>query len=179
MDDEAPVWVGTERDLPSVHDMDLSVVVDADGLVHAPNYRAGEDALRTMARVASTVGRGRGRRTMVQTGLPSAPVIEALRHGDPLKFLQHEIELRTPTGLPPAGEVIVLELSHAASADGELRELVRSRAEVFGPAPHGDRVRWLVQGSDLRSIRIGLRRLVHDWREAGIRVRVDVDPLEL
>lgn len=175
----APVWVGTERDLPGLTDVDLAVVVDADGLIHAPNYRAGEDALRTLARVASTLGSGRGRRAVIQTGLPSDPVIRALQHGDPLKYLEGELEQRAATQLPPAGEVIVLELSKAKTADANLRELVGTRAEVFGPAPYGERVRWLIQGRDLRGVRIGLRGLVQTWREAGIRVRVDVDPLEL
>ncbi|MET0830781.1 MAG: hypothetical protein ABWY62_00235, partial [Acidimicrobiia bacterium] len=54
----AQVLVGTEADLPAVGMVDLAVVVDADALVLAPHYRAEEDALRTLARVAATVGRG-------------------------------------------------------------------------------------------------------------------------
>ena len=176
---EAPIWVGTERDLPAVNDVDLAVVVDADGLTHAPNYRAGEDALRLLARVAGTVGTGRGRRCMIQTGRPDEPVLGALRHGDPVKLLTAILEERATTRLPPAGEVIVVELDVAGGADGEIRELAGNRAEVFGPAEHAGRHRWMVQGSDLRLFRVGLRRLVHGWRDAGTRVRIDVDPLEL
>lgn len=175
----APVWVGTERDLPAVGGVDLAVVVDADGLIHAPHYRAGEDALRIMARVAATVAGGRGRRAIVQTGMPADPVIEALRHGDPLKYLEAELERRSLTRLPPAGEVIVVELSAPGAANRDLLELTDGRAELFGPAPHGDRFRWLIQGADLTQVRVGLRRLVQGWREAEIRVRVDVDPLDL
>ncbi len=175
----APVWVGTERDLPGVSGTDLSVVVDADGLIHAPNYRAGEDALRTLARVAETVGSGAGRRCMIQTGLPNDPVIGALRHGDPLKYLQETVAERALTRLPPVGEVLVIELDRAGSADADIRTVAVESAEVFGPAERRGRVRWLVQGSDLGRVRIGLRRLVQSWRDSGIRVRVDVDPLEL
>lgn len=173
------VWVGTERDLPAVADVDLAVVVDADGLVHAPNYRAAEDALRLMARVAETVGAGSGRRAMVQTGRPDDPVIVALRRGDPLDFLAATIQERAATRLPPAGEVLVIELDGTAEADLEIRDLATDRAEVFGPADHSGRHRWLVQGADLRTFRVGLRRLVQGWRDGGRRVRVDVDPLEL
>ena len=175
----APLWVGTERDLTAAHQVDLAVVVDADGLIHAPNYRAAEDALRILSRVAGTVGRGGGRRCLVQTGLPSDPVIVALRHGDPLKFLELEIAQRVESRLPPTGEVIVLELDEDGVPDQELRELGGKGVEIFGPAPSDGRFRWLVQGPDLRPLRVGLRRLVHGWRERGIRVRIDVDPLQL
>jgi len=176
---DAPVWVGTERDLPEVSGADLAVVVDADGVVHAPNYRASEDALRLLARVAETVGSGAGRRCMVQTSRPDDPVVEALRRGNPLEFLEVTIRERARTRLPPSGEVLVIELDAIGAADAEIRELAADRAEVFGPADHAQRHRWLVQGSDLRPFRIGLRRLVHRWRDQGTRVRIDVDPLEL
>jgi len=176
---EASVWVGTERDLPEVANVDLAVVVDADGLTHAPNYRAGEDALRLLARVAETVGGGAGRRCIIQTGLPADPVVAALRHGDPLKYLQEVLAERAMTQLPPVGEVLVIELDTPGTADADIRQLVSDRAGVFGPAEHNGRHRWLIQGPDLRAVRIGLRRSVQLWRDAGIRVRVDVDPLEL
>ena len=176
---DSPVWVGTERDLPAVSGVDLAVVVDADGLIHAPHYRAGEDALRLLARVAETVGPGSGRRAIVQTGRPDDPVIAALRHGDPVQYLEGVVAERAATRLPPVGEVLVLELDRPGSADAELRRLAGDRAEVFGPAPHGDRYRWLVQGADLRPVRIGLRSLVQEWRDGGVRVRIDVDPLDL
>jgi len=175
----APVWVGTERDLPAVAGADLAVVIDADGLIHAPNYRAGEDALRLLARVAETVGAGSGKRCIVQTGRPDDAVISALRHGDPIDYLQAAIVERSETRLPPAGEVLVVELDQSGEASEELATLAAGRAEVFGPAEHGGRHRWLVQGSDLRPIRIGLRRLVQSWRDGGTRVRIDVDPAEL
>ena len=81
--------------------------------------------------------------------------------------------------MPPSGEVLVIELDTTGAADADIRELAADRAEVFGPAEHAQRHRWLVQGSDLRPFRIGLRRLVHRWRDQGTRVRIDVDPLDL
>ena len=175
----APVWVGTERDLPAVGAVDLAVVVDADGVIHAPNYRAAEDGLRLLARVAETVGAGSGRRCIVQTGRPGDPVITALRRGDPIEFLERTVAERARTRLPPVGEVLVIELDRPGDADADIRRLAAGRAEVFGPAEHAGRHRWLVQGSDLRPMRVGLRRLVHAWREDGQRVRVDVDPIDL
>lgn len=178
-DGNTPVRVGTERDLPGLEPVDLAVVVDADGLIHAPHYRAGEDALRLLARVAETVGRGTGRRCLVQTGRPDDPVIAALRHGDPMKFLDQTVTERNATRLPPIGDVLVVELDGSTAVDGRLRNLASDRADVFGPAERAGRYRWLVQGDDLRQLKIGLRRLVQEWRDAGRRVRIDVDPVDL
>jgi len=174
------VVVGTERDLAGLGPVDLGLVVDADGLLRAPHFRAVEDGLRLMARVAAAAGAGRGRRALVQTADPGHPALAALRRGDPLPLLEAEMAGRASVGFPPAGEIIVVEAAGAPEgADASLREAAAGRAEVHGPAERGGRVRWLVQGRDLRGPRLMLRRLVQDWRDAGARVRVDVDPIDL
>lgn len=175
-----PVTVGTERDLSGLRPVDLGVVVDADGLLRAPHYRAVEDGLRLMARVVAAAGPGRGRRALVQTADPGHPALAALRCGDPLALLEEEIQSRSAVGFPPAGEIIVIEMAAAPDGvDAALREAASGRAEVHGPADRGGRVRWLLQGRDLQGPRLMLRRLVHEWREAGARVRVDADPIDL
>lgn len=175
-----PVLVGTERDLPMLGPVDLSVVVDADGLLRAPNYRALEDGLRLMARVVAAAGRGRGRRAMVQTADPQHPAIAALRRGDPMEAIEQDVAMRVDLGLPPGGELVVLEVSDASGdLDAELRAGLGGRAGIHGPAENEQRIRWLIQGRDLRAARIALRALVHDWRDRGVRVRVDADPIDL
>jgi primosomal protein N' (replication factor Y) len=176
----AQVLVGTEADLPAVGMVDLAVVVDADGLVLAPHYRAEEDALRTLARVATTVGRGRGRRCLVQTAQPGHRVFEALRRGRPLPLLEALLEERRAVGYPPAGELMAVEIAgDPRSADIELRAAAAAGIDVHGPAPAGARARWLVSGGDLRPLKLALRPVVQSWRDRGIRVRIDVDPVRL
>ena len=54
------------------------------------------------------------------------------------------------------------------------------RAAAF--PPYGelrDRTRWLLQGADLTDAKVRLRPLVRTLRDAGHRVRVDVDPIDL
>jgi primosomal protein N' (replication factor Y) len=175
-----PVVVGTERDLSGLGAVDLGVVVDADGLLRAPHYRAVEDGLRLMARVAAAAGAGRGRRALVQTADPEHPALAALRRGDPLPLLEAEMAARSAVGFPPAGEIIVVEAAGAPDgADAALRAAAAGRAEVHGPAERAGRARWLLQGRDLQGPRLMLRGLVQDWRNAGARVRVDADPIDL
>jgi primosomal protein N' (replication factor Y) len=175
-----PLAVGTERDLPALRDVDLAVVVDADGVLRVPTYRAAEEGLRLLARVVAAAGRGPGRRAVVQTADPGHEVLEALRRGDPMPFLAAEIERRSAAGFPPVGEVLVVETADAGEgADGELRAAVGEAVEVHGPALRRGRQRWLLQARDLRPARVALRGLVQEWRDGGARVRVDVDPVDL
>jgi primosomal protein N' (replication factor Y) (superfamily II helicase) len=173
------VVVGTERDLPGLA-VEVTVVVDADGLLMAPTYRAAEDGLRIMARAVSAAGPGSGRRGVVQTMQPDHPAIVALRTGDATGFVRDDGEERSRVGFPPGGELLAIEVGGLPEGweDG-LAEAVGARATVLGPAAVGDRLRWLLQGRDLTSARVVLRAVVAQWREAGARVRVDVDPLDL
>jgi primosomal protein N' (replication factor Y) len=177
----ARVVVGSERDLPTLGPVDLGVVVDADGLLRDPTYRAAEDGLRLMARVAAASGRGGGRRAIVQTADPGHPALEALRRADPVAFVHSDMRGRAELGFPPGGgEMLVVEVVDApVDADAVLRAALGDRAEVHGPAHHDGRRRWLVQGADLRPAKIALRPVVQELRDRGGRVRIDADPIDL
>ncbi len=178
--DGRPVVIGTERDLAALDTVDLAVVVDGDGPLRAPHYRAVEDGLRLMARTVAAAGRGRGRRAIIQTSDPGHPVFEALRRGDPVPVLEAEASSRAAAGLPPGGELLVIEAADAPpDADDVLRATLGERASLHGPADYRGRLRWLVRGTDLRAARVALRGVVHEWREHGARVRVDADPIDL
>lgn len=179
-EDGRPVVVGTERDLVGVGSVDLAVAVDADGLILGANYRAAEDALRILIRLASIIPPGRGKRLMVQTSQPHHPVLEALRRGDPLPFLEREVAERRRLGFPPAGELIVVGVvGDPDTADAMLRRAAGTDAAIFGPAASGPGRRWLLQGADLEPVRARLRTAVQHLRDGGATVRVDVDPLDL
>jgi hypothetical protein len=60
----------------------------------------------------------------------------------------------------------------------ELREAVGS-ATLLGPADRREGVRWLIQGPDLFEFREVLRGLAQRWRDAGVVMRIDVDPIDL
>jgi primosomal protein N' (replication factor Y) len=172
----AQVIVGTERDVIGLSDLDLVVIPDLDGLIHGTNYRAAEDALRLSARLAGLAGRGPGHRMMVQTSDPSHPVVRALVRADPLTAMAADLEERRAMGYPPAGELIVVEISGGEPPDmTSLGEV----CDVLGPAPRGNAARWLLQSRDLGPARTMLRPLVQRWRDSGLRVRIDVDPIDL
>jgi len=174
-----PVQVGTERDLVELDPVDLGIAIDADGMLLAPHYRASEDALRSLVRVALATTPGRGRKALVQTAQPDHPVMTTLRAGRPMPFVEDELAIRAETGFPPVGALLALETDAPGdAADAVLREAGEA-ATVLGPAPLGEGHRWLFQGDDLDKVRIRLRSVVQTLRDGGARVRVDADPVDL
>ncbi len=177
---ETLVQVGTERDIPPASTTGLAVIIDADSMLLRPHYRAEEDTLRVLARVAATVRRGRGRRCIVQTRMPTHRVVQAMRAGHSDEVIDAWLAERESEQLPPFGELLAIELAgESADADAELRHLVGERVAVYGPGAAGDRRRWLLQAPDLRHAKVQLRELVQAWRDRGITVRVDADPMDV
>jgi len=176
---DLPVAVGTERDLPTLAPVPLAVAVDVDGLMLGHNYRTSEEALRILARLASAVESGHGRRMMAQTSLPETSLLTALRRADPVPYLEELLVERARLGLPPATEMLAIEIrgeEGPSRFDSDLRSL--EPPTVLGPAPAAQGWRWLLQGS-LGSLKPRLRPVVQRWREAGTTVRIDADPIDL
>lgn len=174
------IQVGTERDVPPAGSVALAIVIDADSMLLRPHYRAEEDTLRIVTRVASAVRRGRGHRCVVQTRMPDHRVMAALRHGNGEELTTEWLAERQADQLPPFGEIVAIEIGDGPpNADGDLRKALAGAVAVFGPAESGDRERWLLQAPDLRRHKIHLRELVQSWRDRGATVRVDADPLDV
>jgi primosomal protein N' (replication factor Y) len=177
--DDRRVVIGSERDLVGRSDVGLAVVVDFDGMSGAPHYRATEDTLRLLARLGQTVGRGPGRRVLVQTSRTEQELLKALVSGHSQHFLAAELRRREAARFPPFGSLIAIEVDVDHEADATIRSALGSSASVRGPARMRDRMRWLIQGDDLTIARIALRSAVGDLRSQGARVRVDADPIDL
>jgi primosomal protein N' (replication factor Y) len=173
-----PVIVGTERDLAGLSGLSLAVATDVDGLMLGHDYRAAEEAMRVLARLGNTLGGGAGRRMMLQTSLPDSDLVAALRRGDPIGYLEGLLSERARLGLPPASEMIAVEMRGDTAVDEADAGIRGLGAAVLGPAVGPGKARWLLQGS-LGQARVGLRRLAHTWREQGLTVRIDADPIDL
>jgi primosomal protein N' len=112
--------------------------------------------------------------------MPDHPVIAALAKGDPLSFLKTELANRAAYGYPPAGEVIIVETRGEGVVDPD--PAIRAAGPgvaILGPAVREHGRRWLVQGADLGPFRLALRPVVQRLRDSGLRVRIDVDPIDL
>jgi len=105
----------------------------------------------------------------------------ALRRGDPRPFIDHELGERSRLGYPPSGELIVVEVrgGPATEPGRDLAALADDRTVVLGPAEGRDGWRWLIQGPDLARFRTAMRPVAQKWRDSGLTVRIDVDPIDL
>ena len=177
--DGSGVTVGSERDLVGLGDIGLGVVLDVDGMAGAPHYRAREDALRLIVRLAHRVSRGAGHRVLVQTSATDQSVVEALVAGRSDSFIEEETAIRKAASFPPFGELVAIEVGAGPNADQMLRRAIGSLGTVRGPAAMADRERWLIHGDDLTPGKIALRSAVGLLRSQGARVRVDADPIDL
>ena len=173
------VTVGSERDLIRSGEVSLAVAVDVDGMAHAPTYRASEDALRLLVRLAQLVTRGKGNRMLIQTAHADQPIVAALRSGRSEGILSAIMDERRVSHFPPHGELIALEMDRTVPVGDAIADAIGDDARVLGPAPMGDRDRWLIQGHDLSKARVALRHVVGILRDKGARVRIDVDPIDL
>jgi len=178
MESDRPVIVGAERDMADAGPMALTVASNADAMLMSVSYRAKEETLRVLARLANLASGGGGRRMMVQTSNPRSGLAETLKKGDPMPYLERELVERARAGAPPSTEMMVVEIrgSRPPGVSEALGAL--PGADVMGPLEIDQGLRWLLQG-DLGPARAALRGLVGRWRGAETAVRVDADPIDL
>ncbi len=196
---EADVLIGTQMlakgmDLPRVT---LAVVLAADGLLHRPDLRAGEQALQLLLQLAGRAGRGeRPGQVLVQTYSPEHPVIRHLVDGRYEAFLSEEIKMRREAALVPFSRACLLRFSgtsasSTATAAAVVAELIRPLCQqqnwwLVGPAPApvarvADRSRWqlLLHGPVGSSLPLPSGQQLWQQLPRGVTLAVDPDPLEL
>lgn len=196
---EADVLVGTQMlakgmDLPRVT---LAAVLAADGLLHRPDLRSGEQCLQLLLQLAGRAGRGeRPGEVLVQTYSPDHPVIRHLVDGRYERFLEEELALRRQGGLMPFSRACLLRLSGpsasgTANAATALAERIRSGVAAAGwlqigpaPAPVGrvaGRSRWqlLLHGPADSPVPLPAEAVLREALPAGVGLAIDPDPLAL
>jgi primosomal protein N' (replication factor Y) len=196
---EADVLVGTQMlakgmDLPRVT---LAAVLAADGLLHRPDLRAGEECLQLLLQLAGRAGRGdRPGEVLVQTYSPEHPVIRHLVDGRYGAFLAEELSVRRSAGLVPFSRACLLRLagpsaSRTATAAAALAEGIRDRAQaegwlLIGPAPApvarvAGQSRWqlLLHGPAQSTLPLPPEAELRRGLPRDVSLAIDPDPLEL
>jgi len=173
------VAVGTEavlhrvsRDVGSA--VRLVAFLEFDQELLAPRYRAAEQALWLLVRGARMLGPRRdGGTLLVQTRLPSDPVIVAARDGDPSAAAAAERRRRLALRFPPyAG---LAEVAGNGPAVDAACEVLRPELDVLGP----DRDRALARAGSATELCDAFAAIDLTPARALGRLRVDVDPLRV
>jgi len=178
-------------------DVDLGVVVDADGTLRFPDFRAEERTFSLVTQLAGRAGRGGAQgRVLVQTLDPDAPSIAYAARHDSDGFLAGELQRRQALRYPPFATLVrVVCSSPDASAAREAAMAVRDAitagagagegAMVLGPAPlfrlrGRERFQLVVKGPDRPAAIAAVGDAVAAVASARVHkhanLSVDVDP---
>ncbi len=127
--------IGKGLDFPGIT---LAGVVNADGLLATPDFRAGERSYQLVAGVAGRAGRGdRPGEVVVQTDQPDYYPIRCALQGDYRGFYAEELRYREALRYPPFARLVRLVASGSgaeAKAEKLAQDLARRGLEVLGPA---------------------------------------------
>ncbi|OUJ75569.1 replication restart helicase PriA [Hymenobacter crusticola] len=147
------VLVGTQMVTKGLDFANVSLVgiINADSIIHYPDFRAHERAFQMFVQVSGRAGRkGKKGKVIIQTGDPQQVIFDKVIRNDYLEFYEYEITQRREYGFPPFMRVIRLTVKHMDQGVGEqaaillTQELVErlGREAVLGPeAPYIFRIR--------------------------------------
>ena len=173
-------------------------ILNADGMLNQPDFRAYEHAFMMMAQVSGRAGR-KGRRGLVilQTKSPEVPVIQQVVRNDYDAFYQDMTEERLAFHYPPYYRLIYVYLKHSKDdvvntagleMGARLRQWFGNR--VLGPdKPSVSRVKTLSIRKIVLKLEVGIdmprvrqylalaqQQMMQDKRYASLQVYYDVDP---
>ena len=149
---EADILVGTQIITKGL-DFDrvtLTAVLNADNLLNAPDFRAGERAFQTLMQFAGRGGRRNVRgELIIQTSEPEHPVVQLASRLDYEGMARQQLAERRMFSYPPYARIISISVRHPEAAvlrraADELAAALRARfsKRVFGPSvPPAERVR--------------------------------------
>ena len=194
---EVDILVGTQmlakgHDFP---DMTLALILDTDGALYSPDFRATERLFAQLMQVAGRAGRAdKPGRVLIQTAFPDHPLFRYLQRHDYAGYARELLAERKQMELPPYTRQVLLR-AEATTMEAALAFLQRAAAlapehpqvSVFGatPAPMArvanlERAQLLIQSAS----RQALHTFVRDWRPQLEHVKprvarwsLDVDPL--
>ncbi len=194
---EVDILVGTQM-LAKGHDfpnMTLALILDTDGALYSPDFRATERLFAQLMQVAGRAGRAdKPGRVLIQTAFPDHPLFRYLQRHDYPGYARELLAERKQLDLPPFTRQVLVR-AEATTMDAALAFLQRAAAlapehpqvSVFGatPAPMArvanlERAQLLIQSAS----RLALQTFVREWRPQldTIKPRIarwslDVDPL--
>ncbi len=199
---EVDILVGTQmiakgHDFPGVT---LVGVLQAEGSLYLPDFRATERTFQVLSQVIGRAGRGElPGRVLLQAMTPDHYGIAYAAEHDFERFYQEELVFRQELNYPPYGFLAAVKLSatsekslttaaeQSAAVLRSIKNRLGLRVEILGPAPaplYRLRGRFRQQILLKDASRAALRRLLAAYRReqslpATVRAAIDIDPVDL
>ncbi|HUC20130.1 MAG TPA: primosomal protein N', partial [Candidatus Polarisedimenticolaceae bacterium] len=183
------ILIGTQMiakglDLPN---LDTVGVINADSMLHMPDFHSAERTFQLLTQVAGRAGRGdRPGRVFIQTRTPDHPAIKAVKTGNFWDFAGEELAQRRFLGYPPFRYLLKLTYSHkdepaAVGASQALYDTLKQNpnVRVLGPAPAfharlGGQFHWqlIVKAAERHHLTTIAAELPQAWK-------TDLDPINV
>lgn len=193
------ILVGTQMIAKGLHfpNVTLVGVINADTMLHMPDFRGGERTLQLLTQVAGRAGRGEvSGEVIVQTFTPFHPAVQFARRLDFDGFVDQEIEFRRELGYPPFSHLTCItmrgpsedQLKFATEKFAkELKTALPDTVIVAGPTPAPIarakgmyRYQIMLRYRSSKSMKGPLKSVLSEFRWPGkISCQVDVDALSI
>lgn len=202
---EIDILVGTQmiakgHDYPNVT---LVGILSADSCLHLPDFRSAEETFQLITQMAGRAGRAqKPGRVLLQTFSPEHYSIELASRYRIQEFYEKELEQRSELNYPPFSRITVLRIQgtqiHKVTKAAEtladkLNELLKKeliQGQILGPSPClleklRNNYRWqiLLKSPLHQPIQLALKQHIlntqHEWLASGLRLVVDVDPVNV
>jgi len=180
--------------------VNLVGILDADGLLHFPDFRVNERAFQLMEQVSGRAGRKDGNGTvLIQTSNTQHPIFQFVQTHDYQGFYEYEVKERKQFAYPPYTKLIQIIFKHKQKHIAEEAATIMARAlqktehiNVTGPAePIINKIRnlhlWIVMikiPRDAKTIRFCKQEILQqitilqsNKRYASVMILPDIDPL--
>ncbi|HVE13374.1 MAG TPA: primosomal protein N' [Elusimicrobiota bacterium] len=194
---EADVLVGTKLVAKGYHfpEVTLVGVVDADTMLHMPDFRAAERTVQLLVQAAGRAGRAeKPGEVLLQTTQPTHYAMQAVARLDYAAFARQEIAMRAELAYPPSSALVrILFLARtedaasksAGEAAGALAATLSESESILGPAPgvHAKfqgRFRYHLLVKARKKERLGaiLDAVLKLELPSGVKAKVNVDPYD-
>lgn len=191
---KADILIGTQMVTKGLHfpAVTLVAVLNGDGSLHIPDFRASENVFQLITQVAGRAGRGElPGEVIIQTQMPDNLTIRQAAQQDYEAFYQTEIATREMFGFPPFSRLVKLTFTGADAQQTEQTALQTREILIKGlgknysihpVVPCGyarikDQFRFqcLIRGAHVNPVATVIRQLTGFPRQ--VKMHVDIDPL--
>lgn len=190
---KADILIGTQMIAKGLHfpQVTLVGVLNADGSLQIPDFRASETVFQLLTQVAGRSGRGAlSGEVIIQTHMPDHAIIELAKEQNYEEFFKQEIAIRELFHYPPfthlvkitfSGKVASVVQSSANTLRETLIHKLSSQFEILPVVPCGHaklkgdfRFQFIIKGEKMGQL---LALIQKAGPEKDIRLFIDVDPL--
>ncbi len=184
---KADILIGTQMIAKGLHFPSVTLVgiLNADASLHIPDFRAGEHVFQLITQVSGRSGRGSiPGEAIIQTHMPTNPIIQHAANQDFVAFYLDEIETRKQFNYPPFTHLVKLVFSgknssavqdSATKVRNHLIKTLPATYEINPIVPCGHakikdnfRFQFLIKGEKTPLL---------ENLQSDVRMVIDVDPL--